>query len=74
MYGYSQEGLFEIIIRLSRNIIVLQIFFAMEGDGFSLDLALFYVDLVSAENDGDVFADPDEITWENDQLDIAPGW
>ena len=31
--------------------------------GFGLDLALLYVDLVTAENDGDVLADAGEVTW-----------
>lgn len=34
----------------------------MEGDGLGLDLALLNIDLVTAENDGDVLADTDEIT------------
>ena len=36
----------------------------MEGDGLGLDFALFDVDFVAAEDDGDVFADADEVTWE----------
>lgn len=35
----------------------------MEGDGLGLDLALLDIDLVTAENDGDVLADTDEITY-----------
>lgn len=34
----------------------------MESDGLGLDLALLDIDLVSAEDNGDVFADPDQIT------------
>lgn len=33
----------------------------MESDGLSLDLALLDVDLVAAEDDGDVLADADEV-------------
>jgi hypothetical protein len=36
----------------------------MEGDGLGLDFALFHVHFVAAEDDGDIFADADEITWE----------
>ena len=36
----------------------------MEGDGLGLDFALFDVDFVAAENDGDVFADANEVAWE----------
>ena len=35
----------------------------MEGDGLGFDFALLDVDLVAAEDDGDVFADTDEVTW-----------
>jgi hypothetical protein len=34
----------------------------VEGDGLGLHLALLDVDLVAAENDGDVLADTGEIT------------
>lgn len=34
----------------------------MEGDGLGLDLSLLDVDLVAAQNNGDVLADTDEIT------------
>ena len=34
----------------------------MEGDGLGLDLALLHVDLVAAEDDGDVLANADKIT------------
>ena len=36
----------------------------MKGDDLGLDFALFDVDFVAAEDDGDVFADTDEVTWE----------
>lgn len=35
----------------------------MEGDGLGLDLSLLHIDLVTAENDGDVLADTDEIAY-----------
>lgn len=35
----------------------------MEGDGLGLHLALLDVDLVAAEDDGDVLADADQIAW-----------
>lgn len=34
----------------------------MEGNRLRLNLALLHVDLVAAEDDGDVLADTDEIT------------
>ena len=35
----------------------------MECDGLGLDLALLHVDLVTAEDDGDVLAHTDKIAW-----------
>merc|ERR1712000_114209 len=35
---------------------------AVEGDGLGLDLAVLHVDLVAAEDDGNVLADTDEVT------------
>jgi hypothetical protein len=59
--GEPEEGLLEVIIRLGRNVVVLEVLFPVEGDGLGLDLALLDIDLVAAENDGDVFADTGEI-------------
>jgi hypothetical protein len=42
----------------------LEVLLAVERDGLGLDFALFDVDFVAAEDDGDVFADADEVTWE----------
>ena len=42
----------------------------MEGDGLGLDLALLDVDLVAAENDGDVLADADQVTCVVDVRDL----
>jgi hypothetical protein len=60
--GKPEEGFLEVIIRLRRNVVVLQVLLAMEGDGLGLDFALLDVDLVAAKNDGDVLANADEIT------------
>lgn len=35
----------------------------MESDGLGLDFSLLDIDFVAAEDDRDVFADTDEITW-----------
>lgn len=35
----------------------------MEGNGFGLNLSLLDIDLVSGENDWDIFADTDKITY-----------
>jgi hypothetical protein len=39
----------------------LEVLFAVEGDRLGLDFAVFYVDFVATEDDGDVFADTDEV-------------
>ena len=56
-----QKGLFEIVVGLGGNIVVLQILLAVEGDLLGLDLAVLDFDLVSHEDDGNVFADAGEI-------------
>ena len=43
-------------VRLGRDLKVLQVLLPVEGDVGRLDLALLDVDLVAAEDDGDVFA------------------
>ena len=58
-----QEGLLKVIIGLGRDVVVLQVLLAVEGDSLGLDLALLDVDLVAAEDDGDVFAHADEVTY-----------
>lgn len=59
--GEPQEGLLEVVVGLGRDIVVLQVLLAVESDGLGLHLALLNIDLVTAENDGDVLADTDEI-------------
>lgn len=35
----------------------------MECDGLGLDLSLLYVDLITAEDNWDIFADTDNVTY-----------
>lgn len=58
-----EERLLEIIIRLGRNIVILEIFFAVEGDCLRLDLPLLNVDLVSTQNDRNVLAHANKIAY-----------
>lgn len=60
--GEPKEGLLEVIIGLRRDVVVLQVLLAVEGDGLGLHLALLDIDLVTTQNDGDVLTDTDEIT------------
>ena len=57
-----EEWLLKVVVGLCRDIVVLQVLLSVEGDHLCLDLSVFVVDLVSAENDWDVLADSDEIT------------
>lgn len=58
---HIQEGLLEVVVRFGRDVVVLQVLLAMEGDGLSLDFALLHIDLVAAQNNGNILADTDEI-------------
>jgi hypothetical protein len=55
------EGLLELIVALSRDIIVLQVLLSVESDLLGLDLSVLNINLVSNENNWDVLADSDEI-------------
>ena len=57
-----EEGLLEVVVGLGRDIVVLKVLLAVEGDGLGLDFSLLDVDLVAGEDDRDVLADTDEIT------------
>lgn len=59
--GEPEEGLLEVVVGLGRDIVVLERLLAVEVNVFGLDLALLDIDLVTAENNGDVLADTDEI-------------
>jgi hypothetical protein len=57
-----QERLLEVVIGLGRDVVVLQVLLAVEGDGLGLHLPLLDIDLVTAEDDRDVLADTDKVT------------
>lgn len=63
--GEPQERLLEVVVGLGRDVVVLEVLLAVESDGLGLDFALLNIDLVAAEDNGDVFADTDEITCED---------
>jgi hypothetical protein len=62
--GEPEERLLEVVVRLGRDVVVLEVLLSVESDGLGLDLALLNIDLVTAENNGDVLANSDEITYE----------
>lgn len=57
-----QEGLLKVVVGLGRDLKVLQVLLAVERDGSSLDFPLLYVDLVAAQNNGNVLADALQVT------------
>lgn len=57
-----EERLLEVIVRLGRNIIVLEILLSVEGDRLGLDFSLLHINLVSGKDDWDVLADTDQVT------------
>jgi len=60
--GYPQEGLLEVVVRLGRNVVVLDVWLlSVEEDVLGFDLPVFNVNLVAAEHDGDVLAHAREI-------------
>ena len=56
-----EEGLFKVVVGLGRNVVVLQVLLSVEHDRLGLHLAVLDVDLVAAQDDGDVFADADQV-------------
>jgi len=57
-----EEGLLEVVVGLGTDIVVLEVLLAVEGDVLRLHLTLLDVNLVSGQNNGDVFADADQVT------------
>jgi len=73
--GEPEEGLLEVVVGLGGNVVVLEVFLAMESDGLGFDFALLDIDLVAAENDGDALADTNKITVPvGDVLVCDPSW
>lgn len=60
--GQPEEGFFIVVIGLGRDVVVLDGLLAVEVNSLGLDLALLDVDLVTAEDNGNVPADTGEIT------------
>jgi len=55
-----QEWLLKIIVALSWNLIVLQVLLPVKGNLLCLHLPVLYIHFVSAKNNRNVFADPEE--------------
>lgn len=57
-----EEGLLKVVVGFGRDIIVLEVLLSVEGDLLGLHLAVLDVHLVSAEDNGDVHADTNNIS------------
>lgn len=60
--GQPQEGLLEVVVGFGGNVVILEIFLAVEGNSLGFDLTFLHIDFVSGKDDGDVFTNPDKIT------------
>ena len=56
-----EEGLFEVVVGLRRDVIVLEVLLAVKDDRLGLDLPVLDVHLVPSEDNGDVFAHPNKV-------------
>jgi len=60
-----EERLLEVVVGLGGDIVILEVLLAVEGDGLGLHLTLLNIDLVTGQDNGDVLADTDEVTWKS---------
>lgn len=60
--GQPQEGLLKVVVGLGGDVVILEIFLAMEGDSLGFDLAFLHVDFVSGKDNRDVLANPNKVT------------
>ena len=58
-----QERLLEVVVRLGGDIVVLEVLLAVESDGLGFDLSLLDIDLITGQDNWDVLANTDQITW-----------
>ena len=56
-----EERLLKVVVGLCRDVVVLQVLFAMESNGLGLDFALLDVYLVSTKDNGNVLANADQV-------------
>lgn len=53
-----QERFLKVVVALGRNFIVLQILLPVESNLLGFDLPVLHINLITAEDNGDVFTDP----------------
>lgn len=57
-----KEGFLEVVVGLSRDIVILEVLLSMKCNSLRLDFTLLHINLISAENDGYLFTDSNEVT------------
>mmetsp|Transcript_12107 Transcript_12107/g.20095 ORF Transcript_12107/g.20095 Transcript_12107/m.20095 type:complete len:238 (-) Transcript_12107:71-784(-) len=57
-----QKRFFKIVVGLGRDIVILEVLLSVEGNLLGLDLSVLDFNLISAENNRDVFADASQVT------------
>jgi len=60
--GQPKEGLFKVVVGLRRNIIVLKVLFAVEGNLLRLDLSVLDFYLIPSQDNGNVLTNSSQIT------------
>ena len=60
--GQPQEGLLKVIVRLGRDVVVLEVLLAVESDSLCLYFSLLDIYFVSGEDNRDILADTNQVT------------
>jgi hypothetical protein len=58
-----EKRFLEIVVGFGRNIVILKILLPVKCDGLRFDLALLDVDLVTAQNNWNILANSNEVTY-----------
>ena len=61
-----QEWFLEVVVGFGGDVVVLKVLFSMESDGLGLDFALFHINFIACQDDRDILADANEVTWCHD--------
>jgi hypothetical protein len=65
-----KERLLEVVVGLRRDIVVLKVLLSVECDGLSFDFSLLHINLVTGEDDWDVLADANQVTFRERLADV----
>jgi hypothetical protein len=65
-----EERLLEVVVGLRRDIVVLKVLLSVECDGLGFDFSLLHINLVTGEDDWDVLADANQVTFRENLVDV----